>query len=114
MKSTTPPPLPLARYAGRYDQPLFGPEVIRLSPTGLELQMGDGQVAELDYHGDDDFYARWRDPLFREVYGTHITFIRAGDSVTSLHTRINRDEFTALKAGAPAQPNRDGPVRPPS
>jgi hypothetical protein len=97
MKSPTPPRLPLASYAGRYDNPLFGPVWVRVERSGLTLQMGDGQIADLEFHGGDAFYTRWRDPLFREYFGTHVNFTLARDSVVSLTTRINRDEFTATK-----------------
>jgi CubicO group peptidase (beta-lactamase class C family) len=99
MRSATPPPLALEAYAGRYDHPLFGPLFIRAEPSGLTLQMGDGQVADLEYHGGNAFYVRWRDPLFRENFGTHVFFEGEGASVASLRVRINRDEFTAQRAG---------------
>jgi CubicO group peptidase (beta-lactamase class C family) len=99
MKSGAPPPLPLARYAGEYDQPLFGPVVIRVEPVGLTLQMGAGEKADLEYHGGANFYVRWRDPLFRENFGTHLQFETVGQSVRSLRVRLNRDEFTAMKRG---------------
>ncbi|MGH7678658.1 MAG: serine hydrolase domain-containing protein, partial [Gemmatimonadaceae bacterium] len=96
MRSSAPPPAPLAAYAGRYDEPLFGPVWIRVASSGLTLQMGDGQIADLEYHGGP-FYIVWRDPLFRELYGTHVNFNIERDSVVSLTTRMNRDEFTARK-----------------
>jgi hypothetical protein len=99
MRSATPPPLALEAYAGRYDHPLFGPLFIRAEPSGLTLQMGDGQVADLEYHSGNAFYVRWRDPLFREIFGTHVFFEGEGASVASLRVRINRDEFTAQRAG---------------
>lgn len=95
--SSTPPSLPLSSYAGRYDEPLFGPLVIRAQPSGLTIQMGEGQIADLEYHGGNAFFVRWRDPLYRENFGTHVYFEEAGaDSVARLRTRINRDEFTAV------------------
>ena len=50
--------------------------------------MGDGQIADLEFHGGDAFYTRWRDPLFRENFGTHVNFTAAGDSVTGFSVRI--------------------------
>jgi CubicO group peptidase (beta-lactamase class C family) len=98
MRSPTPPPLALDAYAGRYDHPLFGPVFLRVEGSGLTLQMGDGQVADLEYHGANAFWVRWRDLLFRENYGTHVFFEGAGASISSLRVRINRDEFTAQRA----------------
>jgi CubicO group peptidase (beta-lactamase class C family) len=97
MRSSAPPPAPLASYAGRYEEPLFGPVWIRTTASGLALQMGGGQVADLEYHGGNTFYTVWRDPFFREFYGTHVTFTMTGDAVVSLTMRLNRDEFTARK-----------------
>jgi CubicO group peptidase (beta-lactamase class C family) len=97
MRSSAPPPAPLAAYAGRYDDPLFGPVWVRLAGSGLTLQMGEGQIADLEYHGGNNFYVVWRDPLYREFYGTHVTFMASGDSVVSLSTTMNRDSFVARK-----------------
>lgn len=98
MKSAVPPPFALSAYAGRYDHALFGPVWIRAEPSGLTLQMGQGQTADLEYHGGDAFFVRWRDPLFRENFGTHVNFAAAEGSITTLSVRLNRDEFTATKA----------------
>jgi CubicO group peptidase (beta-lactamase class C family) len=98
-KSGGPPPRALAAYAGRYDEPLFGPVFVRLESSGLVLQMGEGQRADLEYHHGDDFLVRWRDPLFRENFTVLVHFNAAGDSIATLSVRINRDEFTASKAG---------------
>ncbi len=98
MRSATPPPLPLAAYAGRYVDSLFGPLLIRLEDSRLTLQMGGGQRADLEYHGAAGFWIWWRDPLFRENFGSHIQFNTRGDSVTGLSVRINRDDITATKA----------------
>jgi len=101
MRSTAPPPKPLAAYAGRYDHPVFGPVWIRLAGSALTLQMGDGRLADLEYHGGDAFYVVWRDPFFRETYATHVFFAISGDSVVSFSTTLNRDSFTARKAQTP-------------
>ena len=101
MKSASPPPLPLDRYAGRYDEPLFGPVFVRLEQSGLTLQMGAGQVADLEYHGGNAFLTRWRDPLYRELFGSHVEFEGEGDGIARLRTQINRDEFTATRNGPP-------------
>ena len=107
MRTTAPPPAPLDAYAGRYEQPLFGPVVSRRdgSGGGLTLQMGEGEIADLEYHGANTFWTQWRRPLFREYYGTHVTFTVNGDSVVALSTLLNqRDQLTARKAnvGVPA------------
>ncbi len=60
--------------------------------------MGEGQIADLEYHGGDAFYVRWRVLLYRENFGTHVNFSVVGGSVSGFTVRINRDEFTAIKA----------------
>jgi hypothetical protein len=100
MRSAAPPRLPLAAFAGRYDHPVFGPVWIRLAGKALTLQMGEGRIADLEYHGNDAFYVVWRDPFFREFYsGEHVSFATRDDSVVSFTTIMNRDQFTAVKAG---------------
>lgn len=98
MRTTAPPRLPLAAFVGRYDHPVFGPLWIRGGAAGLTLQMGEGRIADLEYHGDDTFFTRWRDAFFRENYGAHLSFAISGDSVVSLSTTLNRDTFTARRA----------------
>lgn len=98
MKTDAPPPLPLRAYAGRYDEPLYGPVLVRSEPAGLTLQMGEGELADLEYHGSAGFYVRWRDPFVRENWVSHVTFEALADSVVSLSTRIGRDDFTAKRS----------------
>jgi CubicO group peptidase (beta-lactamase class C family) len=95
MRSADPAPLALAAYAGTYDEPRFGPLHVRLHNGALTLQMGDGQIADLEHHGNGAFFTAWRDPFFREYYGTHIEFEAVNGVVVRLNTRINRDTFTA-------------------
>jgi len=97
MRVSASPSASVAAYAGRYEHPVFGPVWVRLAGSGLTLQMGEGQVADLEYHGLDAFYAVWRDPFFRENYGTHVAFTRGGDSVVALTMAMNG--FTARKTG---------------
>ncbi|HKQ18380.1 MAG TPA: serine hydrolase [Candidatus Eisenbacteria bacterium] len=101
-KSGGAPPRPLAAYAGRYEEPLFGPVFVRVEPSGLVLQMGEGQNADLEHHHDDTFLVQWRDPLYREHFTVLLRFGSTGDSITDLSVRINRDEFTARKGGGAA------------
>jgi hypothetical protein len=70
--------------------------------------MGAGQKADLEFHGGNAFFVRWRDPLFRENYGTHVNFETLGNSIGSLSTRINRDEFRATKDTVPWTPSWPG------
>jgi hypothetical protein len=71
--------------------------LVRAGPEGLTFQMGEGEMADLEYHGAAGFYLRWRDPFVREYWPAHVRFETVGDSVLSLRTRIGRDEFTARR-----------------
>jgi len=75
---------------------VFGPLWVRAESNALTLKMGDGQVAELEYHGGA-FFTRWRDPFFREYFGTHVSFTAARDSITGLNMRLNRDDISTRK-----------------
>jgi CubicO group peptidase (beta-lactamase class C family) len=97
MRSDDPPPLPLERYAGRYEHAVFGPVIIQVVDGGLTLQMGGGEIADLEYHGSEVFFTRWRDPFFREYYGAHVTLPTTNGRVDSLRTQLNRDQFTAVR-----------------
>jgi CubicO group peptidase (beta-lactamase class C family)/ketosteroid isomerase-like protein len=108
MRVSAPPPMPLDAYAGRYEHPVFGPVWIRREGSGLTFQMGEGEIADLEYHGANTFYLVWRRPLFRENYGTHVSFTGSADSVVALTALLNRDQFTARKAAsAPPSPRPD-------
>ncbi len=101
MRDVAGPPPPTASYVGRYDHALFGPIIVRADSVRLTLQMGGGQVADLEFHGGTSFYTRWRDLLFRENFGTHVAFDTGGGSVTGFRVRINRDEFRAVRDTLP-------------
>jgi CubicO group peptidase (beta-lactamase class C family) len=96
-RKKAPPPLPLASYAGRYEESLFGPVIVRAERTGLTLQMGRGQIADLESRGENEFVLRWRDPLYRENFGAPVYFKGSGRSIDTLDATINRDAFTATR-----------------
>ena len=93
-----PPPRALSAYAGRYEEPLFGPIVVREEGAGLTLQMGEGQLADLTYHHGESFVVRWRVPFFREYFLTMGDFSHgSGETGASLHMLLNRDHITAVR-----------------
>ena len=98
------PRVPLSAFAGRYEHQIFGPILVRAAGSGLTLQMGDGQIADLEYHGGDAFYTLWREPFFRENYGTHVAFTMSGDTAVSFATTLNRDSFIAKKGTGTTAP----------
>jgi len=60
----TSPSLPLASYAGRYTDPLFGELVVTSTPDGLKADLGPGRPGTLEHWSYDTFRlrfdARWR------------------------------------------------------
>lgn len=60
----TSPSLPLASYAGRYSDPLFGELVVTQTPDGLRADLGPGRPGTLEHWSYDTFRlrfdARWR------------------------------------------------------
>ena len=97
-------PKPLASYAGRYEDCLYGPILVRLEDGGLTLQMGEGQKADLLYIRDGDgdgdgaggFVVRWRDPLFRDERSARLSFEDDQGSL-KLAFQIGRDRVTARR-----------------
>jgi CubicO group peptidase (beta-lactamase class C family) len=86
---------PRAGFAGRYDHPLYGPVWIRPEGARFTLQMGDGEIADLEYHGAGAFYVAWRDPWLRENLTAHAAFMLDGDSVAAFATTMAWDVITA-------------------
>lgn len=68
--TSVPPSLPLARYAGSYDEPLLGPMVITLDGPALTVQLGIAK-ATAEHWGGDVFRIDWHDP---NIWNGFITF----------------------------------------
>jgi hypothetical protein len=89
-----------AAYTGTYVDSLYGPQTVRLADGHLTLQMGgaNGQIADLGQCDGDTFVTMWRDPLFREVYPSLVTFSAdAQGRIGQLVTHINRDHIAATR-----------------
>lgn len=52
---------PLDSYAGTYVDPLYGDMVVKREESGLTLQFGGGELADLQHWHHDVFRLRWRD-----------------------------------------------------
>jgi CubicO group peptidase (beta-lactamase class C family) len=96
--SNAPPSHPLAAYAGKYIDSLYGEQTVRLIDGHLTLQMGGpkGQIADLTQWNADTFVTMWRDPLFREEDPSLVEF--SADSqgtINSLVMHINRDHIAS-------------------
>jgi CubicO group peptidase (beta-lactamase class C family) len=81
----TSPSLPLAAYAGRYTDPLFGELVVSETPDGLRADLGPGRPGTLEHWSYDTFRlrfdARWRgSTLGTFVLGPDgkVAFVRIG------------------------------------
>jgi CubicO group peptidase (beta-lactamase class C family) len=96
--SGTAPSHPLAAYAGVYVDSLYGPQTIALENGHLTLRMGAGEVADLSHWHYDTFLVTFRNPLFREVYASLLTFSSAASGRVALLTLpINRDVIRARR-----------------
>ncbi len=70
--STAGPSLPLARYAGRYEDAMYGQATIRLEDGRLVLRFSHSPafVADLEHWQYDTFVARWRRPSIPDAFVT--------------------------------------------
>lgn len=70
--ANTRPSLPLARYAGTYDDPMYGAAGITQEDGRLVLRFGRSPafVADLEHWHFDTFVARWRDRTIPDAYVT--------------------------------------------
>jgi CubicO group peptidase (beta-lactamase class C family) len=103
---------PPASYTGTYESCLYGPIHVRQKGTGLTLQMGEGQKADLTHHHDDTFILMWRDPLFREERSTLISFDLGDAAARKLSMTIGRDQIEAQATLAPlSEPRGHSPRR---
>ena len=64
-KSTTPPSVPLERFAGVYHSDLYGDARVAFADDKLTLSFGDGIEAELQHWENDTFNAVWIDPIIK-------------------------------------------------
>lgn len=93
------PAHPLAAYAGVYEDSLYGPIRVWLEQGKLAMQLARGEIADLTPHGGDSLFVNWRDPVFREMVATHVTFVPdAGGRMTNLIMPVARDTVTAVRA----------------
>jgi hypothetical protein len=65
--STSRPSLPLARYAGRYEDPWYGDVTLVVEGSRLVMRFGHTPqlVGDLEHWQHDTFVARWRDRELR-------------------------------------------------
>jgi CubicO group peptidase (beta-lactamase class C family) len=62
----TRPSLPLARYAGLYESPLYGPLDVAFDGTALTLTRNADAIATLSHFHYDTFLANFRSPALRD------------------------------------------------
>lgn len=62
----TTPSLPVARYAGTYQDEMYGAATVRLEGGHLVLQRHRALVGDLEHWHYDAFLVRWRDPVLGE------------------------------------------------
>ena len=70
--TTARPSLPLAKYAGKYDDAMYGGATISLENGSLVLRFSHSPafVGDLEYWGYDTFKTHWRTPNLAEAFVT--------------------------------------------
>jgi CubicO group peptidase (beta-lactamase class C family) len=97
-KADAKPSLPLAKYAGRYENETYGPIVISQTANGLRWKIAKGSEADLAPWQLDSFVVRWLDPVFRETRQTYVAFhLNEEGQVIKFRTKFFRDEFEAVR-----------------
>ena len=92
---------PVQDYAGVYDDTLHGAITIRPGGKLLTLQIGRGEIADLERWNGDSLFVRWRNPVYREDYPTLAIFSRDPSGAISKFTmQLNRDRITAIRASS--------------
>jgi CubicO group peptidase (beta-lactamase class C family) len=91
---------PATGYAGVYDDSLHGAITVR--PAGgsapLTLQMGRGEIADLERWNGDSLFVKWRNPVYRDNFPTLAIFSRdVAGTATGLMMRLNRDTVRAVR-----------------
>jgi CubicO group peptidase (beta-lactamase class C family) len=76
------PSLPLARYAGRYVDPWYGPMAVRADARGLAVtfEPTPNMAGRLEHYQYDTFIARFHDPAIEPAY---LTFALDADGAVS-------------------------------
>lgn len=94
----TKPSRPLDAYAGTYSDRVVGDVHVRIENGGLALQVAAGETADLRHWSYDTFAVEWRDPFFRAIYPTFVTFTLDADGRPErLRMRLNRDMVDAAR-----------------
>lgn len=97
----TPPPLPLADYAGSYSDPYYGSAAVSDESGHLVLRLGNPMfVGDLEHWNGDTFHVRWRYRFYDDAY---VTF-----DVDALGepTRLSLVQTPAHYERAPSSPSK--------
>jgi CubicO group peptidase (beta-lactamase class C family) len=101
-RTDTRPSLPLGAYAGTYRDQLGLEVVIAEENGGLVMRRAGGQSAKLEHWHDDEFMARWENPLHASIRSMLVSFeIDEANHIARLRTTLGRDAVEAVRGAAP-------------
>jgi len=66
----TQPSLPLADYAGEYEDAMYGSGRVVVENGGLVLRLGPAFVGDLEHWHHNTFEVQWRDPTLGTMFAT--------------------------------------------
>ena len=82
------PTLPLAAYAGIYQNDLYGAAQVSMTGEKLYLKFNDAAQGELEHWEKDTFRIVWTNPLFVEAVGKPpMTFVAENGKIAGLKTQ---------------------------
>ena len=95
VKGTTPS-LPLAAYAGTYENDLYGKVKVTLEDDHLVLHLSSALVGDLKHWNFDTFYATWRDQVANVRGASHlVTFtLDAWGKVSEMRRDVGEDPLS--------------------
>jgi CubicO group peptidase (beta-lactamase class C family) len=97
-KTDTKPSLATGAYAGTYRDQLGLDVVVAEENGGLFMRRAGGDRAKLEHWQDDEFMARWENPLHASVRSTLVTFETAEPGrVARLRMTLGRDAVDAVR-----------------
>jgi CubicO group peptidase (beta-lactamase class C family) len=95
----TKPSRPTADYEGAYSDRVIGDIHIRRDGETLLLQVANGEIGTLRHWHYDTFEVEWRDPFYRAIYETFVTFtLGVSGKPERLRMTLNRDVLDAVRS----------------
>jgi CubicO group peptidase (beta-lactamase class C family) len=96
----TRPSLPLAEYAGTYEDDMYGTATVAVEDGRLVLRRHHSFVGDLEHWHYDTFVTKWRDLYMSDGPGTPVTFVLGSDGKVAKVEVENVAEFTRVREPA--------------